>query len=367
MKLSQLVHYLNCLDAQSVPDPDAVCDRELGELSRVVSEGQPCLTARIAELARDREQTMAAIQSFCQHIAQTRQDIVALIEGMQGAYFVESYRLHDQGMVNDSDQHILDRRPVLLSSVQHYITSRIALHSDWHHAAMVIRPATGEWLPLMVGSDPLYLLDIRSSLLEPSVVQFPPEYQRRLRRYILRETDPEGLVMRDLPDAQFGFCLAMNFFHFKPFELIRLYLAEIYRKLKPGGVLALTFNDCDRWGGVELAERHFMCYTPGGMLIALAESLGFEIQQRYDIDNSNTWLEMRKPGALTSLRGGQSLAKIINKPIEQRLAFVNKQSYTEQEISLIRYRAKELGITREQGLFTLGPNDLLQLIINKGK
>jgi hypothetical protein len=90
-----------------------------------------------------------------------------------------------------------------------------------------------------------------------------------------------------------------------------LYLADIYRKLKPGGVVALTFNDCDRWGGVELAERHFMCYTPGTMLISLAQSLGFEIQQRYDIDNSNTWLEMRRPGELTSVRGGQSLAKIV--------------------------------------------------------
>jgi SAM-dependent methyltransferase len=311
MKLSQLVHYLNCLDAQPLPDPDAVCDRELGELSRVVFEGQPSLTGRIAELVRDREQITIAMQSFCQHITQTRQDLIELIEGMQGAYFAESYRLHDQEMINDSDQHILDRRPVLPSSVQHYITSRISLHSDWHHAAMVIRPGAGEWLPLMVGSDPLYLLDIRSSLLDPAMAQFPPEYQRRLRRYTLRETDAEGYVMRDLPDLQFGLCLAMNFFHYKPFELLKLYLSEIYRKLKPGGVLAFTFNDCDRWGAVDLAERHFMCYTPGGMLISLAQSLGFEIQQRYDIDNSNTWVEMKKPGTLTSLRGGQSLAKIV--------------------------------------------------------
>jgi SAM-dependent methyltransferase len=311
MKLSQLVRYLNRIDVQPLPDPVAVCDRELGELVRVVSESQPCLTARITELLSDREQATAAMQSFCEHILHTRQDIVSLIEGMQGVYFAESYRLHDQEMINDSDQHILDRRPVFEKSVQNYITSRIGLHSDWRHAAMVVRPAAGEWLPLMVGSDPLYLLDIRPSLLETSIAQFPLEYQRRLRRYTLRETDTQGQVMRDLPDAQFGFCLVMNFFHFKPFELIRLYLTEIYRKLKPGGVLALTFNDCDRWGAVELAERHFMCYTPGTMLIALAENLGFEIQQRYDIDNANTWLEMRRPGELISCRGGQSLAKIV--------------------------------------------------------
>ena len=228
MKLSQLVRYLNNLDAQPLPDPTAVCDRELGELWRIVSEEQPSLSTRIAQLIQDREQTAAGIQSFRDHIAHTRQDIVALIEGMQPAYFAESYRLHDQEMINDSDQHILDRRPALETSVQHYLTSRISLHSDWHHAAMVIRPGNGEWLPLMVGSDPLYLLDIRSSLLDQAVAQFPQEYQRRLRRYVLRETDAEGLVLRDLPDDQFGFCLVINFFHFKPFELIRLYLADIY-------------------------------------------------------------------------------------------------------------------------------------------
>jgi SAM-dependent methyltransferase len=313
MKLSQLVRYLNSIDAQPLPDPDAICDRELGELSRVVAEGQPSLTTRIDQLAQDRNQALVAIQSFRDHIAGTKQDIMALIEGMQSAYFAESYRLHDQEMVNDSDQHILDRRPALEPSVQRYLTSRISLHSDWHHAAMVIRPGAGEWLPLMVGSDPLYLLDVRPSLLTTAAEQFSAEYQRRLRRYTLRESDGEGRVLRDLPDEQFGFCLVMNFFHYKPFELIRLYLGDIYRKLKPGGVLAFTFNNCDRWGGVELAERCFMCYTPGSMLISLSESMGFEIQQRYDIDNSNTWIEMKKSGTMTSLRGGQSLAKIVAK------------------------------------------------------
>lgn len=311
MKLSQLVRYLNNLDAQPLPDPTAVCDQELGELLRIVSEEQISLSTRIAQLAQDREHTVAAIQAFRDHIADTRQDVAVLIDSLQPAYFAESYRLHDQEMSNDSDEHILARQPVLDSSVKHYITSRIGLHSDWHHAAMVIRPGTGEWLPLMVGNDPLYLLDIRPSLLDPATAQFPMEYRRRLRRYTLRESDADGMIMKDLPDGQFGFCLVMNFFHYKPFELIRLYLADIYRKLKPGGVVALTFNDCDRWGAVELAERHFMCYTPGMMLISLAQSLGFEIQQRYDIDNSNTWVEMKKPGTLTSLRGGQSLAKIV--------------------------------------------------------
>ena len=191
---------------------------------------------------------------------------------MQSGYFAESYRLHDQEMINDSDQHILQRELQLDAGVQNYILSRVAIHSDWRHAGLVIRPGRGEWLFKMVGCDPLYLVDIRASLLEPCMNQFPPEYQRRLRRYVLRETDTHGQILTGLPDGQFGICVAMNFFQFKPLELIRLYLAELYRKLRPGGILALTFNDCDRAGGVALVEQHFMCYTPGSMLLSLAES-----------------------------------------------------------------------------------------------
>lgn len=311
MKLSDLVRLLNNIDRQPRPDPAAICQRELAELVRTIKDGQPQLPGCITNLEQDYLAIKQLLDQFCDHVIHTRKEIQLLIEAMQPSYFAASYHLHDSGMVNDSDQHILDRRPVLRPEVTQYLAARMALHSDWHHAALVIRPATGEWLPLMVGSDPLYLADIRASLLEPAVHQFTPEYRRRLRYYVLRENDADGRVLGDIPDSQFGFCVAINFFHYKPFEIIRFYLDQIYRKLKPGGVLAFTFNDCDLWGGVELAERSFMCYTPGGMLRTLCESLGFEITQHYLIDHSNTWLEMRRPGVLTSLRGGQSLAKIV--------------------------------------------------------
>jgi hypothetical protein len=311
MKLSQLVHYLNCLDSHPLPDPENVCDRELGELMRVVRESQPNLPTRMAQLEKDREQIYTALQSFRSHVANTRQDVQQLIEGMQPEYFAESYRLHDQEMLHDTDQDILEREVSLPLDVYNYVVSRIAVHSDWRHAGMVIRPGRGEWLNNMVGCDPLYLIDIRSSLLDPCMAQFPPEYQRRLRRYAFKEKVADGRVLRNLPDGQFGICVAMNFFQFKPLELIKVYLIELYSKLRPGGILALTFNDCDRANGVALVEQHFMCYTPGSMLLTLAESLGFEISQLYRLDGANTWVELRKPGTLTSIKGGQTLAKIV--------------------------------------------------------
>ena len=100
------------------------------------------------------------------------------------------------------------------------------------------------------------------------------------------------------------------FFNFKPLELLKRYLDELYKKMRPGGVLIFTYNDCDLWQGVDLVERSFMCYTPGSQIRSYAESLGFVIETNVTDPPNAAWFEMTKPGERESLRGGQVLAKI---------------------------------------------------------
>jgi hypothetical protein len=49
------------------------------------------------------------------------------------------------------------------------------------------------------------------------------------------------------------------------------------------------------------------------MILQLATTIGFEIEFTWSDDGPATWIELRKPGELTSLRGGQTLAKIVSK------------------------------------------------------
>jgi hypothetical protein len=79
-------------------------------------------------------------------------------------------------------------------------------------------------------------------------------------------------------------------------------------------VIALTYNDCSRPGGARLAENNYASYIPGAMLRSFAESLGYVITYSIDLNQAVTWMELEKPGELTSLRGGQALAKIVAKP-----------------------------------------------------
>jgi SAM-dependent methyltransferase len=164
----------------------------------------------------------------------------------------------------------------------------------------------------MVAYDPLYLVDLSHDYLTPAMNKFNEQYQNRLRPYVVRE-ELDQEILSKIPDNQFGMCLAYNYFNFRPFEILKKYLAEIYQKLKPGGILAFTFNDCDRPSAVMLVENYYGCYTPGYLVQELAISMGYEIVYSWNDPGPVTWLELKKPGELTSLKGGQTLAKIVPK------------------------------------------------------
>ena len=64
---------------------------------------------------------------------------------------------------------------------------------------------------------------------------------------------------------------------------------------------------------VRLAESYYACYTPGRMVKAIAQRIGYEIYFIWNDGGPSTWIELQKPGALTTLRGGQALARIVHK------------------------------------------------------
>ena len=84
--------------------------------------------------------------------------------------------------------------------------------------------------------------------------------------------------------------------------------------MRPGGVFAFSINDGDLAGGVANAERMFMCYTPGSMIISISQMIGFSLELRHELDRAVTWIELQRPGEKSSLRAGQALAKVIHKP-----------------------------------------------------
>ena len=73
----------------------------------------------------------------------------------------------------------------------------------------------------------------------------------------------------------------------------------------------MTYNNCDLANGVIRAEHCWMLYTPRRLIEKHAVDLGFELVTAHDGKGDVSWLELKKPGDLASLRGGQTLAKIL--------------------------------------------------------
>jgi SAM-dependent methyltransferase len=312
MKLSELVNYRNLLDAMSAVPVKKSADDEMQKITHLVSTQQVQISEFAQRLEQHQQGIHSAFDTFEKELIQLKSELKQLIETTEKPWFNESYRLYEEEMIHETTDYILNRRPNITAETEQFYRTRIVRYNSWQHPAMIIRPGRETYINELLASDPLYLVDESHDLLLPAMSLFNEQYQNRLRTYTINERQDQEILDK-LPNGQFGLVFAYNFFNFRPFEVIRKYFAEIYQKLRPGGVLAITFNDCDRDKGVMLVEQHFCCYTPGYLVRELAQSLGFEVVFSWTDQGPTTWLELRKPGEFVSLRGGQALAKVIPK------------------------------------------------------
>lgn len=311
MKLSELIAFKNQLDQLSAIPVQKEADIKINKITHLV-EQFPLTVSHSEQINQQRLDITQKFIEFEDHLNELKQSIKKQIEDAERPWFAESYRLYEEEMIFETAEYTLDRRPIIADETKDFYKARISRYTDWKYPAMVIRPGLETYVNDMVACDPLYLVDEKYSLLTPVLDQYNEVYRRRVRPYVINERQ-EGEILTQLPAGQFGLIFAYNFFNFRPLEVIRQYLVELYQKLRIGGVLIMTINDCDRDKGVMLVEQHFACYTPGNMIIDLAKSIGFELEFSWNDEGPSTWIELRRPGELTSLRGGQTLAKVVPK------------------------------------------------------
>lgn len=311
MKLSAIVGYLNTLDTLTVQDAATPALGALEKIVKIVQDSEFQIPNALESLLHSHSRVAKFLGQFDQNLQCLRHSVQDLIVAQEPGYFDNSTNLYQTGMKNDTAEYILSRKLSIEPVTALFLQSRLQLYADWHYPGMVIRPAHSPGVENLVALDPLYLVDTSADLLEPMRSQFTTEYQQRLRYYVVKEytTDP---VFWNMPKQQFGFVYAFHYFNFKPLEIVKQYMTEVFGLLRPGGSFLFSYNNCDQQGAVSLVEHHFCCYTPGRLLQEHAEILGYTIT--YEHNNSSTsWIELKKPGTLHSIRGGQALAGILTK------------------------------------------------------
>ena len=310
MKLSELVNYRTQLDKLSAIPVLQAANFELDKVRHFIESAPELMESITHDIDNQYATIQQAFNNFEVDLNKLKAQLNLKIAIAEKPWFQESYTLYE-GEKHYSAEFILNLRKPHTPDTAPF-RERLTQYANWKYPAIIIRPGLESFIENMVAYDPLYLIDLNHDYLIPALGKFNQQYQNRLRTYsVVEEIGQE--ILNKIPNDQFGMCLAYNYFNFRPFEIFKKYLSEVYQKLKPGGVFAFTFNDCDRTSAVILVENYYCCYTPGYLVRELALSMGYEILYSWNDAGPATWLELKKPGELESIKGGQTLAKILPK------------------------------------------------------
>ena len=313
MILSELVDYLNQLDSVAAMPLHAQAREGIDRALHVITNHTAVNWGKkYNAVIENGRQLDTVYHDWTHNVNVLRSHARNLVAELEPEYYRESTRLWQQEMVHETVDYQLDRCLNLIPADHEAVLGRVLRWSDWQYPGMILGPRRHDWITHLVGLDPLYLVDTDQALLEPAVKRFKPQYQQRMRTYVVPERQPRQ-ILANLPDNQFSLVFAYDFFNYRPFELVCKWLSEIFHKLRPGGTVFFTFNDCDWAHAVALTERHFMCYTPGHRVAQHLRDVGFEIEQHQRGQADVYWIEARRPGQLDTMRAGQNLAKIVAK------------------------------------------------------
>jgi len=309
MILSDIVNYKNLIDGL---ESDSAANAVLHKLDSILKYAQDSSLGDpeiLEAMTGTRHKVAKQLNQFDSSLKELQQYVLEQIKQKEPEYFAASSSLYNHEMKNDSADHIAQRQMNVDPITALFLQQRLKRYTSWQHPGMVIRPVHAMHLDDLVACDPMYFVDTHPDLLDKVANQFTKEYQSRLCYYQIREYTSQNIFW-NLPAQQFGLIYAFHYFNFKPMEIIKDYLSEIYNLLRPSGVVAFTFNDCDFGGAVRLTEHHFCCYTPGRLIKEHAMALGFAIELDFNDEAGTNWLELRKPGNFETIRGGQNVAAI---------------------------------------------------------
>jgi len=312
MKLSNIVAQLNLLDSLDVASECNTAVAKLNHITHVVTEHADQHQTASQNIAQTFDKLSSIITTFSKQIESLKQSLAQEIVQHEQAYLSNSLQVYREEMAYDDSDMILKRRMGIDSDDDIRLRSHLKNLTDWRIPGMIIRPGLETYIEDMVPMDPLYVVDHDPELMRPAINKFTPEYQRRLREYVINDW-ADGPILGQLPNNQFGAIFAYHYFNHKPIPVICQFVDEFYKKLRPGGSVIMTYNNCDLAHGVIRAEHTWMLYTPRRLIEQHAIGLGFELTEAYDGKGDVSWLEFKKPGEIASIRGGQTLAKIVAK------------------------------------------------------
>lgn len=199
------------------------------------------------------------------------------------------------------------------------IQQQLTQYALWKYPGLQLYPQSKQWTDVMLANDPVYLVALAKHTLSHITEQYPTIYQNRIRRYSSALT--ENIVDRSLkflPQNQFGYVIMWNTPLYLISDYLKQYLKSIFDILRPGGVCVFNYNNCNIPASAKLTEEKIFSFMTPNLITKIAQDLGFNGITFKDVALDDltythvSWVELQKPGVLTTIKSHQPMAKIID-------------------------------------------------------
>ena len=296
MNFSQLIEFRNLITKFYTIDSSKI---NVAEIRRDFSYAKDQVIAT-PDFKNSIESMVNQLSELDQAIEQNRALYQVLVKKVDHEIAKYGENLFNTDYINDpytAPDLIMD------DAVREEIIARLHRYTNWQWPALEVAARNDQWLKQMVASDPLYVMSPTMAQVDAVTSEFNSNYRRRIRGYQLDQMD-------QLPQEQFGFIFSWGFFNQLDIKATRFYLEKAFGLLKPGGTFMFSFNDGDTMTGAGMAENGVMSYMPLTRLKPVCIKTGFEIANVQHRDNAVNWIEIHKPGWLTSIKRSQTLGEI---------------------------------------------------------
>ena len=311
MKLSELVKQRRMLQTSK---PNKMSDQWAqfkSDMIKTMTWKSVISADRQSHLQTKLKMVTSAFGHVEQYMDETIAELTEQIKQLEQTAYPQSYKWYvEKKLPEEADPGTVEHKPIRLLERNHNILDkRMKLYNDWRFPGMCIQPRHG-WVENIASCDPLYMVDYEKEHCETSSKVFNEQFQKKIRTYKMNVWHPKAeRIFEYLPQNQFGFVLSFNWLNFMPREGIKQVYQEIFELLRPGGIFMHSYNNCEYHATCRLFEHGTHPYMTSSQIRELAQSAGLEYHFEHS-DRGFDWLELRKPGELQSIRGGQALGKI---------------------------------------------------------
>lgn len=303
------------------------------------------------------------ISKFYEDVRLYYQDV---LEEYEVILNVQKEKFINLGATENEEVDRLYRINVIDPKTKEQVSSKIRTFTDWKYPCLEIGPGEGRWTDNLVGSDPLYLLDIHETYLKTTLNKFNSTYSKRVRTYLVgQESNKNIFDYSMLPDNQIGCIFSWAVFDFYNYKDIDIFLREACKILRPGGTLIFSYNDCNYLEGIKFFEKNQKTFLTKEILEKLFKKHNLDVLEFESNETNNLfWVSVRKKGQLQSIKTGQPRTKISTRNGYERFDRSRPINYNRQQIVRIKQLAIQLKVDTEENIMSdkSDPHKLMELI-----